>query len=246
MMLLVIDIGNTKIKTAVFEQDKLLDKRSFDKNEALKIIEKIFQKFSKIKFSISSSVAKDNFELLGFLKSRTNFINIDHTSKFPFVNKYSTPKTLGVDRMVLMSGAVLLYPNKNILVIDCGTCITYDFLNVKGEYFGGAISPGLQMRYKALNTFTEKLPLLKNELPNDLIGNSTNESIYSGVVNGLLFEIEGFISQYSLKFQDLTIILTGGDTDFLAKSLKSTIFAHSNFLVESLNALFHYHKNIKC
>lgn len=245
-MLLAIDIGNTRIKTAVFEEDKLLDKQIFSKKEGLKKIEKIFKNFPKIEYSVSSSVGKAENNFLNFVKTNSDFQEINHLSNFPFINNYSTPETLGVDRMVLMSGAALLFSKKNILVIDCGTCVTYDFLNCEKEYFGGAISLGLQMRYKALNTFTEKLPLLKNQYPNNLIGNSTNESIYSGVVHGLLFEIEGFISQYSLKFQDLTIILTGGDAEFLAKSLKSTIFAHSNFLLESLNALFQYHKKVKC
>ena len=245
-MLLVIDIGNTKIKTAVFEEDKLLDKQSFNKNEGLEKIEKIFKNFPEIKHSVSSSVGKAENDVVNFLKKKSDFQEINHLSNFPFTNNYSTPKTLGVDRMVLMAGASLLFPNKNVLVIDCGTCVTYDFVTAESEYFGGAISPGIEMRYKALNTFTEKLPLLENKLPNNFIGNSTNESIYSGVVNGLLFEIEGFISQYSLKFQHLIIILTGGDAEFLAKSLKSTIFAHSNFLVESLNALFQYHKKEKC
>lgn len=245
-MLLAIDIGNTKIKTAVFEQDKLLSKQSFGKDDAMEIFQKIFQSYPKIEFSISSSVGKIETDTLNFLKSKSELLQISHNSVFPFENKYSTPKTLGVDRLVLMSGASLLYPNSNVLVVDCGTCVTYDSITSQGEYFGGAISPGLAMRFKALNTFTEKLPLLNNKMPEDFIGNSTNESIYSGVVNGLLYEIDGFISQYSLKFQHLTIILTGGDADFLAKSLKSTIFAHPNFLVESLNALFHYHKKIKC
>lgn len=245
-MLLAIDIGNTKIKTAVFEEDKLIEKQVFDKIESLERIEKIFKKNPKIKNSISSSVGKEEKEIVSFLKTVTEFQEINHLSKFPFINNYSTPKTLGVDRMVLMSGASLLLSKKNVLVIDCGTCVTYDFLSEENEYFGGAISLGLKMRYQALHNFTAKLPLLDNQSPEQIIGNSTNESIYSGVVNGLLFEIEGFISQYSLKFQDLTVILTGGDAEFLAKSVKSTIFAHSNFLLESLNALYQYHKKIKC
>lgn len=245
-MLLAIDIGNTKIKTAVFEQDKLLDKQSFNKEETLEKFKKIFEMYPEINHSICSSVGKIEVNALDFIKSRSSLLEINHDSIFPFENKYTTPKTLGIDRIVLMTGAYLLFPMTNVLVIDCGTCVTYDCITAEGKYFGGAISPGIEMRYKALHTFTEKLPLLNNKLPKSMIGDSTNESIYSGVVNGLKFEIEGFISQYSLKFPHLTIILTGGDADFLAKSLKSTIFAHSNFLVESLNALFHYHKKIKC
>lgn len=245
-MLLAIDVGNTKIKTAVFERDRLLEKFTFDKENVVENFLKILQKFPKVKDVITSSVAKLDDSVIELINSNCTLLQVNHEFLFPFNNKYATPKTLGVDRMVLMSGAALLYKNKNVLVIDAGTCVTYDFLPADKKYFGGAISPGLNMRYKALNTFTEKLPLLENKLPKEFIGNSTNESIYSGVVNGLLFELEGFISQYSHKFQDLTVILTGGDAEFLAKSVKSTIFAHSNFLLESLNALYQYHKTKKC
>lgn len=242
-MVLVIDIGNTKIKAAVFEGFTAVSQYDFLKNEALLYVKKIIEQHKKIKFSVTSSVAKINSDVVNFLKNKTSFIEINHDILFPFKNNYATPQTLGIDKMVLMAGAALLYPNKNVLVIDCGTCITYDLLTETNEYFGGAISPGLRTRYKSLHTFTDKLPLLDNEIPNNYIGNSTNQSIHSGVVNGLLFEIEGFISQYSLNFSDLTIILTGGDANFLAKSIKSTIFAHSNFLLESLNVLFNYLKN---
>lgn len=174
-----------------------------------------------------------------------NFIEIERDFLFPFINKYSTPDTLGIDRMVLVSGASILYPQKNVLIIDAGTCITYDLITDTNEYYGGAISPGITIRYKSLNNYTAKLPLLEKETPNSYLGNSTKNAIHSGIVNGVLYEIEGFISQYQVNFQDLTIILTGGDADFLAKSLKSTIFANSNFLLESLNALFRYSKNTK-
>jgi len=142
--------------------------------------------------------------------------------------------------MVLAAGATLTHPNQNRLIIDAGTCITYDFVNSEDQYLGGAISPGIKIRYKSLNNYTSKLPLLSLSEEFDIIGNSTKSAIHSGVINGVLFEIEGFISQYSLKNQDLTIILTGGDAEFLAKRLKSTIFANSNFLLESLNILSIY------
>jgi type III pantothenate kinase len=142
--------------------------------------------------------------------------------------------------MVLAAGAVIEYPNQNILIIDAGTCITYDFITNKKEYLGGAISPGLSMRYQALHNFTAKLPLLENNPPESFIGNSTNQSIYSGVVNGLCYEIEGFISEYSVKNEQFTIILTGGDAIFLANRLKSTIFADENFLLKSLQQLYTY------
>lgn len=143
----------------------------------------------------------------------------------------------------MASGAVLYFKNKNRLIIDAGTCITYDFVDNKNTYHGGAISPGLSLRYKSLNNYTAKLPLLENKEIDFLIGRSTNESIYSGVINGVVNEINGFITQYKEIDKDLTIILTGGDADFLAKSIKNTIFANSNFLLDSLNQLYTYCKN---
>ena len=131
----------------------------------------------------------------------------------------------------------------NTLVIDAGTCITYDMVNGYGEYLGGAISPGLHMRYEALHNQTSKLPLLTSEEPIDIIGNSTESSIHSGVVNGISAEIDGVIDQYKMRFKDLTVILTGGDAQFLSKRLKNTIFADSKFLLRGLNYLLEYNKH---
>lgn len=239
-MLLTIDIGNTRIKCAVFEQNSLLEKFVFTKNEAVASLEKIFKKFNSIEFSISSSVGKLDKEATQLVKKHSKLLIVSHQLDFPFTNLYETPKTLGIDRLVLTAGVALLYPNKNCLVIDAGTCITYDFKNNENSYLGGAISPGLKLRYNSLHNHTAKLPLLEQSFPENFIGNSTSEAIHSGVVNGVINEIEGFIGQYFLEFEDLTIILTGGDADFLAKRLKSTIFANSNFLLESLNLLFTY------
>ena len=239
-MLLTIDVGNSRIKVAVFEHNKQLDFFIFEANEALKNFENIFEKYPNLQKIILSSVGKLEKEVVDFIQNRFPTEIIDHKSKFPFTNLYATPETLGIDRMVLAAGATLMYPNQNKLIIDAGTCITYDFVNAENQYLGGAISPGIKIRYKSLNNYTSKLPLLSLSEDFDIIGNSTKSAIHSGVINGVLFEIEGFISQYSLKNQDLTIILTGGDAEFLAKRLKSTIFANSNFLLESLNTLSIY------
>lgn len=237
-MLLTLDAGNTLFKGAVFENNRILYQFYCPFIEAEKKIGKIFSEYPKITHSIYSSVVIGDSNLVEILKKRTQLTQINHQFNFPFKNLYTTPSTLGIDRMVLSAGANLNFPNKNVLVIGAGTCITYDFVNANNEYLGGAISPGIQMRYKSLNNYTSKLPLLEKEIPESFIGNSTQNAIHSGVIDGIIHEIEGFISQYFLKYQDLTIILTGGDADFLAKSLKSTIFANSNFLLESLNLIF--------
>jgi len=239
-MLLAIDIGNTRIKGAVFEGDKLLESFVFSKSDLEKKIENILKKFQSVTDLIVASVGNlSNDAFLGFEKElKMHFVS--HEDAFPFFNLYETPKTLGIDRMVLASGAVLKYPNQNRLVIDAGTCITYDFVDQNDNYLGGAISPGFRLRYEALHNFTAKLPLLALQSPANFVGNSTQQAIHSGVVNGMVHEIEGFINQYIEQYPKFTIILTGGDTDFLAKRLKNTIFANSNFLLESLNYLFQY------
>jgi len=239
-MLLAIDIGNTRIKGAVFEKDNVIENFVFSKNELEKKIENILKNFPKVQDLVVASVgnlSKNDF--LNFEKSlKIHFVSNEDV--FPFENKYSTPKTLGIDRAVLASGAVLQFPKQNRLVIDAGTCITYDFIDADDNYLGGAISPGFRLRYEALHNFTAKLPLLELENPDHFIGNSTQQSIHSGVVNGMIHEIDGFINQYKEEYKKFTIILTGGDTEFLAKRLKNTIFANSNFLLESLNHLFQY------
>lgn len=239
-MILTIDVGNTNIKVAVFEQVDLIEKFVFQKKDIRNNFENIFKKYPNCAKGVLSSVGKLDENDVLWLKSHFNLIEINQNSAFPFKNLYGTPKTLGIDRMVLAAGAVLLYPNQKTLIIDAGTCVTYDFVTDNKEYLGGAISPGLRLRYESLHNFTAKLPLLEKKSPENFIGNSTDESIHSGVVNGLCFEIEGFISEYSVKNEQFTIILTGGDANFLANRFKSTIFADENFLLKSLQQLYTY------
>jgi type III pantothenate kinase len=239
-MLLTIDVGNSRIKAAVFEQDTLVDLFIMGENDAVIIFSEIFIKYPKIKSAIYASVGKIEAEVLDTIQKHVETQIINHTTKLPFTNNYTTPKTLGIDRMVLAAGATLLYPKQNRLIIDAGTCVTYDFIDQDNHYLGGAISPGIALRYKSLNDYTQNLPILKLNSTEIFTGTSTENSIHSGVINGLTYEIDGFISQYFLKYQDLTVILTGGDAEFLAKRLKNTIFANSNFLLDSLRLLSTY------
>lgn len=241
-MNLILDIGNTRVKTAVFEKDTLINLYIFDKNVIVSEIKKIIRNH-QIKAAILSSVSIISKKKIDKLKNIIPFLSVSSELETPFKNLYSTPKTLGVDRIALVFGAAIKYPLKNVLIIDAGTCITFDFLNKENEYLGGAISLGIEMRYKSLHHFTSKLPLLKTEKPLNFIGNSTKQSINSGVVNGVIQEIEGVIKQYENKFLDLTIVLTGGDTNFLSKQLKSSIFANQNFLLEGLNQILIFNKN---
>ncbi|HEY6144324.1 MAG TPA: type III pantothenate kinase [Flavobacterium sp.] len=239
-MILAIDVGNTRIKAAVFEGATILESFVFLKTELEKNIQNILKKYKNLTHFVISSVSDVEKQSFSAFEKLINIHFVSHNDSFPFVNGYKTPQTLGVDRMVLAAGATLQFPNQNRLVIDTGTCVTYDFIDESDNYLGGAISPGLQLRYAALHNFTAKLPLLELENPTHFIGKSTSESIHSGVVNGLVCEIDGFIAEYKALHSNFIIILTGGDTEFLAKRLKNTIFANSNFLLESLNQTFQY------
>jgi type III pantothenate kinase len=239
-MVLVLDVGNSFVKLAIFQQDTLLHKIIFQKCDLQKNIENSLKIHPDIKNLVVSSVGKLNENDFLLYQNHLKIHFISHLTKFPFDNLYKTPQTLGIDRLVLATGAVLQFPNQNRLVIDAGTCVTYDFINQKNQYLGGAISPGLRLRYESLHNYTAKLPLLTIESPENFIGNSTENSIHSGVINGLTNEIDGFINQYKQEYENFKIILTGGDTNFLAKRLKNTIFANSNFLLESLNKIYTY------
>lgn len=235
-MNLVIDIGNTKAKAAIFQRDSLLKTISFPIKLLVSEIKKLQKEFPITKGMLSSVAFISSNEIVK-LQSILPFEILSSKTKLPFKNLYKTPKTLGVDRVALVAYGVKKYPSKDVLLIDAGTCITFDFVNAKKEYLGGAISPGIEMRYKALHTFTSNLPLLEKESTQNEIGNTTNESIHIGVIRGVLQEIEGIIRQYQKNYPNLTIVLTGGDHNFLSKQLKSSIFATSNFLLYGLNEL---------
>ncbi|MDC7999567.1 type III pantothenate kinase [Aequorivita todarodis] len=242
-MNLTIDVGNTLIKLGVFDSGKLKLKKTCLKKDFLHTLAEISEAFPAIQKCIISSVANLSEHQSIKLQHQFDVLILNHQTKIPFTNKYETPNTLGIDRIALVSAAAEQYAGKNVLVIDAGTCITYDFLNSKSEYLGGAISPGISLRYKALHTFTEKLPLLEASNPNLYIGNNTATSIHSGVVNGVLYEIDGYISEYKKNYDNLTVILTGGDGHFLRDSIKNDIFANSNFLLEGLNHILEYNKH---
>ncbi len=241
-MNLVVDCGNTLVKMAVFQNNRILEKQIFSRENFFENFKKIQEKYPKIKKSILSSVTSSNFELETELKKSYSFLNFEQNLKLPFKNEYATPETLGKDRIALVAAAVNKYPGKNVLVIDAGTCITYDFKTTDEVYIGGAISPGLEMRFQSLHKFTANLPLIKPKPDAELIGNSTESSILSGIINGIEMELKGTIESYTSKFEDLTVIFTGGDSQILSIPLKNSIFANSNFLLEGLNFILEFNK----
>ena len=242
-MNLIIDAGNTMVKYAVFKKGDIIFKHQTSVDEVLLTAKKICDDYPQIAWCMFSSVNELDKKIIPLLSVFCKVIHLDSSTPTPFKNSYASPQTLGVDRIALATAAFYHNPKGNTLVIDAGTCITYDMMNDYGEYLGGAISLGLRMRYIALHKQTARLPLLDKNEPLDFIGNTTETSIHSGVLNGLLNEIEGFIGQYKSRFVDLTVILTGGDSHFLSKRLKNTIFADSKFLLKGLNYLLEYNKH---
>lgn len=236
-MVLAVDIGNTRVKAAVFEQDDLKSQFVFASGELQTEIESLQKKYP-ITAIVVSSVRHQQLDFLS--GSDVNLHQISRNWEFPFENLYATPETLGIDRMVLSAGAVLSFPDTARLVIDAGTCITYDFIDSENRYQGGAISPGLRLRYKAMHEFTAKLPQLEPKWPDETIGKTTHEAMHNGAAAGLVFEIDGFIDSYRRGNPNFITILTGGDANFLAARLKNTIFASQNFLLESLNKTYQF------
>lgn len=234
-MNLVLDVGNSLLKIALFEKSELIQKFKFSENYR-RNIEDIISKY-KVTHSIISNVGRIDDSIINILKESTNLLLVSNQLKIPFKNLYKSKNTLGQDRLALVSAAAFNFPNENVLIVDIGSCITYDFKNNNNEYLGGGISPGISMRFKSLNTFTSNLPLIDFDSIYQLIGNNTKNSITSGVVNGTISEINGIIQQYREEFKNIRIILTGGDSNFLLKRIKNTIFADRNFLLIGLNKL---------
>lgn len=237
-MKLIIDIGNTRIKAAIFDGKELHKSFIFQTTDEL-LQSNIITRFS-IKDCIIASVVNDIDAFVKILSGQTNVLLFTAQTPCPIKNEYTSAATLGSDRLAAAVGGNALAPNTNVLVIDAGTCIKYNFVNAQNAYIGGAISPGLQMRFKALHTFTARLPLLGSETEEVLIGTDTAGSIRSGAQLGAVAEIEGFIERYERDFNNLKVFLTGGDTDFFAKRLKKRIFADHFLILKGLNEILDF------
>lgn len=234
-MNLALDFGNTRIKGGLFDGHNLVETKVY---KSIKQLAADAAFLAKAEAVIVGSVVNSDQEVLNLLNSIKTVVHFTAETPVPLKNLYKSASTLGSDRLAASVGAFSIYPFKDILVIDAGTCLKFNFTNKNNEYLGGAISPGLQMRFKALQHFTDKLPLvnLKGDF-NKLIGNTTEESILSGVINGIINETEGVINEYKKNYPDLTIVVTGGDTEFFAKRLKNRIFAHPHLILNGLNEI---------
>lgn len=238
--IIVIDVGNTFFKAAAFDSNKLI-KTLRDKMTDIEGMEESLVKLiaAKPKVVFMSSVNKKSSIIEQFFKqSKIDVIHFSSTTPLFFLNRYETPETLGNDRLANAAAAIKHFPGKPCLVIDAGTCLKYDFVNSSGEYLGGSISPGLDMRFKALNHFTSKLPLVKREEFAPLTGRNTNQAILSGVLNGFLAEAKGIIGQYQMVNKNLQVVLTGGDYLFLERELKITTLADPYFTIKGLYEIY--------
>jgi type III pantothenate kinase len=240
-MNLVLDLGNTYGKIAVCEQKEVLEAATYEKITSREI-SYFHTRYPGLKGVIISSVVNYSREIIDYLRSQySTCIELDHFTPIPLLNRYLTPETLGYDRIAAAVGAYTICPGKNVLVIDAGTAITYDIVTAKGEFLGGNISQGVDIRFKSLNKYTSRLPLL--ERPDDtppLLGSSTREAIQSGIVNGLLFEMDGFIEAISKEHPNLQVVLTGGDAKYFVGKLKNSIFVDPNLNLIGLNRILEH------
>lgn len=237
---LAIDVGNTRTKFAIFEERELLQALVL-KNDALEFNNQLLADYN-IEEVIISSVNTEAEEKLNLAKINLPILHLNHNTSLPIQLAYDSPETLGKDRIAAVAGANYLYQNQNVLVIDAGTCVTYDFLTAEGYYLGGAISPGVQLRLRSMNSYTNKLPLLNWDggVRPQSIGKTTITSMLSGVVNGLIGEMNGFVDAYDKQYSDLKIVITGGDANFFEKELKNGIFADPNLVLKGLNEILIY------
>ncbi|NQX77186.1 type III pantothenate kinase [Gilvibacter sp.] len=236
-MNLIVDIGNTRTKFAVFHDGALQELKFADQGAESKVLDELLENYPQLEKAILSATGHIPDPLYNKLNQSLALIPLSHHLLLPFQNKYATPETLGLDRIALMAAAVKHFPGQNVLVIDTGTCMTFDILEADGSYHGGAIAPGLRMRYEAMHHFTAKLPLLEPKALETYQGSSTADAMHAGAFRGLVHELNGAIDETKARFDDLTVILTGGDAQILRDHLKNGIFANSNFLLEGLDFL---------
>lgn len=234
---LCIDFGNSRQKAAIFIGDRLDSVVFFDPENLVGSLQQML-KTHHPDGAILSSVINHPPEIVDILKAETNFHLLTPASKLTFTTPVGKPDTIGADRLALCAAAVLTHPGENNLVIGLGTAVTYNFINTKNEFLGGGISPGMTMRMKALNSYTDKLPIVAPDWNVPLVGYDTKTNIQSGVVLGLVYEIDGFINAYRLKYRAFNVHLTGGDTLYLAPHLKNLIFADPDLLFKGLYAIF--------
>lgn len=230
---LVIDIGNTRTKVAVFRDNKMIDFKA-EEMVTLPFLKDFFKKY-EIENSIISSVSFSKREIGYFLEHNSNFIEFNAQTYSGLKIDYETHHTLGKDRIASSIGALEVMPNQDLLVIDIGSCITYDLVTSDATFHGGNIAPGFYMRLKAMHDYTAKLPIVKQQIPKGFIGKNTKEAVLYGAYWGIVFEIDSFYTQLQQHYPNLKVILTGGDAHYFENSIKECTFVDSNLVLIGLN-----------
>jgi type III pantothenate kinase len=237
---LILDIGTSFIKIAIFSKSEILFKESIPE-VSVDYVSLILKNFPDTQYAILSSVRIRDTALLDFLDKNFHMsIELSAKTPVPVKNLYGSPSTLGYDRLAAVVGANTIFPDANVLVIDIGSAITIDFINNKNEFPGGNISPGMVMRFRALNEFTANLPLEYPREDLDLMGSDTSGAIISGVENGIIFELDGYIRKLSSREKDLKVIMTGGDAAFFAEKIKTQILVDVNLTLKGLNRILEH------
>ncbi len=235
MRTICLDFGNSRLKAAVFNKQEMIEEFIIE-NDSNSTIESLLKKYTPSK-SILASVIHHNEEIETILAQNSSFHKLGKNSALNFTIAVSKPETIGPDRISLIAAAVNQFPGFNSLIIGLGTCITYNFVNQYGHFLGGAISPGMDMRFKSMHEYTAKLPLVKPTHHFPLIGYDTKTNLQSGVIVGITAEIAGFIEEYQNKYNRFNVVLTGGDSSYFASQIKKNTFADSNFLFKGLYVL---------
>ena len=235
-----IDWGNTLVKAAIFSSGKLVEVKLIAVADAAHTIANLMQ-VHRPEAGIFCSVVDNTASVEQTMQAQlSRFIKLDSNTRLPIMNAYHTPETLGADRLAMAVAAQSLYPNKNVLAISAGTCITYNFVQKNGTFRGGSIAPGLHMRLKAMHEFTDKLPNVSLDGELLLLGYDTPTCMRSGAVFGMTAEVDGMIAQYESQYSDFNAVLTGGDAPLFASRLKSKIFADPDLLLKGLNLILKY------
>ena len=238
---LCLDFGNTRLKAAIFENDSFKEEIIL-KDDSNECIEELLELHRPQK-SILSSVIRHNPGVEEILAAKTRYHKLSHLTKLDFTTPVGKPESIGADRLALVAAAVHYFPGKNNLVIGLGSCITYNFINQNNEFLGGGISPGMEMRFKAMHEHTAMLPLVQKDWNFPIIAYDTKTNLQSGVIAGITFEIAGFIDFYAEKYGNFNAVLTGGDAGYFGRQLKKKIFADFNFLFKGLYALSETNNN---
>lgn len=238
-MNLIVDIGNTLIKLAVFDRGRIVDQRTAERLHPA-LMGELLDAWP-VRQAIVASTRGESDEVLELLRPRVGRL-VEFTSQtpVPVANDYLTPETLGRDRLAAAVGATVLYPGRNCLIVDFGTALTIDLVTADGTFRGGVISPGMNTRFRALHDYTARLPLCAATADEELMGLTTDEAISRGVMNSMTFEIEGYIARMREKIDDLHVIFTGGDAKCFVKRIKNTIFANCNLVLSGLDRILEY------